>query len=219
MEYNTSQSPLIIREYGRNVQRLVDYCQTLKNETERNKVARYIIELMGQVNPHLKNVEEFRHKLWDHLFEISDFSLKVESPYPIPKKGSLHTRPKPLKYPKSKIKHRHYGKNVETMVSKAIDLKDKDKQAGFSQCIGNYMKLVYKNWNKENVNDDQIRGDLELLSGGILKIESGANLDTLAKGHSNISSEARPQFRKGGKHQNRGKQPFKKGKFQKRNRY
>src|SRR5205809_1545942 len=118
MFYNTQQPQLLIREYGRNVQRLVDYCCNIKDETERNKVARYIIELMGQVNPHLKNVEEFRHKLWDHLFEMSDFRLKVESPYPIPGKGSLHARPKPLKYPKSKILHRHYGKNVETLIDK-----------------------------------------------------------------------------------------------------
>src|SRR5580658_7519003 len=143
MEYNSSREKLVLKEYGRHVQLIVEACTREKDRDKRNAFARELIELMGQLNPHLRNVEDFRHKLWDHLFIMSDFKLDVDSPYPIKKREEIEKRPERLPYPQSKIKYKHYGKNVEALVAKAITTEDPEKKAGFTQCIGNFMKLVY----------------------------------------------------------------------------
>lgn len=110
MEYNSTRAPLIMKEYGRHIQKMVDYLLTIKDKDERQKNIYAVIELMGFLNPHLKNVEDFRHKLWDHLFLISNFQLEVESPYPIPTREKLKAKPKPLHYPKRYPKYNHLGK-------------------------------------------------------------------------------------------------------------
>ena len=120
MDYNSSRSKLVMKEYGRHVQKIVENCMKEKDDAKRNIFAKEIIELMGQLNPHLRNVEDFRHKLWDHLFIMSDYKLKVDSPYPIKERAEIEKRPKPLPYPQSRIKYKHYGKNVEALVVKAI---------------------------------------------------------------------------------------------------
>ena len=181
MNYNTQLPHLIISEYGRNVQSMVEHCCTIENRDDRNRCAKAIIQVMGQLNPHLRNVEDFRHKLWDHLFIMSDYKLDVDSPYPIKDRAEIEKRPKRLPYPQSRIKYKHYGKNVETLVAKAISTEDPDKQAGFTQCIGNFMKLVYQNWSKENVNDETIKNDLRLLSKGALVISDEQDINSLSR--------------------------------------
>ena len=116
MEYNTTRSYLTMREYGRHIQKMVDYLLTIEDKEKRQRNAMSLIELMGFLNPHLKNVEDFRHKLWDHLFLISDFKLDVESPYPIPTRETLKAKPEPLKYPKRYPKFNHLGKNIEIVI-------------------------------------------------------------------------------------------------------
>ena len=120
MEYNTTRNHLIMREYGRHIQKMVEYLLTIKDKEERQRNAQAAIELMGFLNPHLKNVEDFRHKLWDHLFLISDFKLDVESPYPIPTRETLKARPERLRYPKRYPKFNHLGKNIEVVIDKAL---------------------------------------------------------------------------------------------------
>lgn len=181
MEYNTERNHLLLREYGRNVQKLVEYACTVEDDEKRNKVARYIIEMMGQMNPHLRNVEEFRHKLWDHLIIISDYQLQIDSPYPPPKKEDVFGKPEHIGYPKHNISYRHYGKNVEDMVQKARQMEDPQKRERFTEIIGSYMKLVYNNWSRENVTDDAIRMDIEKLSEGDLSLPEDADLDSLSK--------------------------------------
>ena len=110
MEYNTVREKLILTEYGRHVKRIVDNCVKIEDRERRNQTAREIIELMGQLNPHLRNVEDFRHKLWDHIFMISEFKLDVDSPYPKTTKSQIIEKPEPLSYPQTRIKYRHYGK-------------------------------------------------------------------------------------------------------------
>ena len=115
LKYNTSLTKLAFKEYGRNVQQLVDHCITIEDDAYRNAFAKAIIDLMGQMSPHLRNVEDFRHKLWDHLFEIANYNLDIESPYPIPHSKDLSKPPK-LHYPQSRMRFRHYGKNVERLI-------------------------------------------------------------------------------------------------------
>src|ERR1017187_3303858 len=181
MDYNSSRNKLVLKEYGRHVQKIVEACVHVKDREKRNQFAKELIELMGQLNPHLRNVEDFRHKLWDHLFIMSDYKLDVDSPYPIKGRAEIEKRPKRLKYPQSRIKYKHYGKNVESLVAKAIATEDEEKKAGFTQCIGNFMKLVYQNWSKENVNDETIKNDLRLLSKGALVISDEQDINSLAR--------------------------------------
>ena len=197
MDYNSSRSKLVLKEYGRHVQKIVENCVKEKDPVKRNIFAKEIIELMGQLNPHLRNVEDFRHKLWDHLFIMSDFKLKVDSPYPIKERAEIEKRPKPLPYPQSRIKYKHYGKNVEALVAKAITTEDPEKQAGFTQCIGNFMKLVYQNWSKDEVNNETIKNDIRLLSKGKLQISDDQDIDSLARAN-RIKKPQDNNNRKGG---------------------
>ncbi|HLP21783.1 MAG TPA: DUF4290 domain-containing protein [Chitinophagales bacterium] len=226
MDYNSNRSKLVLKEYGRHVQKIVENCVKEKDPVKRNIFAKEIIELMGQLNPHLRNVEDFRHKLWDHLFIMSDYKLEVDSPYPIKGRAEIEKRPKPLPYPQSRIKYKHYGKNVEALVEKAVNTEDPEKQAGFTQCIGNFMKLVYQNWSKEEVNNETVKNDIRLLSKGKLRISDDQDIDSLARANRIKKPQENNNNRKGGgggkfRHggggsgggQNRNNKNFKKKKY------
>lgn len=172
MEYNTARNHMSMREYGRHIQRMVEYLLTIEDKQKRQQQTQVVIELMGFLNPHLKNVEDFRHKLWDHLFFISDFKLEVDSPYPIPKKETYKQKPDPLPYPKRHPKFSHLGKNLEIIIDKALKEEDPDKKSGFANAIAYYMKLVYSNWHKELVHDDAIRSELDNITGGELEFSN-----------------------------------------------
>lgn len=157
-----------MREYGRHVQKMIEHLLSIEDPERRQRNAQAVIELMGFLNPHLKNVEDFRHKLWDHLFFISDFKLEVKSPYPIPTRESLSERPQPLPYPKRYPRHSHLGKNLEIVIRKALKEDDNDKRSGFANAIAYYMKLAYNNWHKEIVHDDAIQSELTGITSGQL---------------------------------------------------
>ena len=127
MEYNTTRNHLVMREYGRHIQKMVDHVLTIEDPVRRQQQAHVAIELMGFLNPHLRNVEDFRHKLWDHLFYISDFKLKVDSPYPIPEKATYKSKPAPLAYPRRNPKFNHLGKNLELVIEKGMREEDPEK--------------------------------------------------------------------------------------------
>ncbi len=169
MEYNTTRNHLIMREYGRHIQRMIEYLLTIEDPVVREKNAAVVIELMGFLNPHLKNVEDFRHKLWDHLFLISDFKLEVSSPYPIPTAETLKPKTDPLPYPKRYPKHAHLGKNLELIIDKALAEENPEKKNGFANAVAYYMKLAYNNWHKETVHDDAIQGELSAITNGQLE--------------------------------------------------
>ncbi|HAE13109.1 MAG: DUF4290 domain-containing protein [Chitinophagales bacterium] len=207
--YNSSREKLIMKEYGRNIQYLVQHAMTIQDPVERNNLVQDIIELMGTLNPALRNVEDYRHKLWDHIFAISDFRLEAESPYPIPDREELRRKNMQLKYPKENVHFRHYGRYVESMIKQAISMEDPEKQEAFTEVIGNYMKLVYQNWNRENVTDDLIKSDLEFLSGGKLTLHEESNLDTLSKANRTKQGPNQQQTqerRQGGRYQRNFKQ-------------
>ncbi|HVX25182.1 MAG TPA: DUF4290 domain-containing protein [Parafilimonas sp.] len=191
MEYNTTRNHLSMREYGRHIQKMVEYLLTIEDKEERQQQAQVVIELMGFLNPHLRNVEDFRHKLWDHLFYISDFKLDVDSPYPIPQRETYKAKPDPLPYPKRHPKYSHLGKNLEVVVDKALKETDPEKKAGFANAIAYYMKLAYSNWHKELVHDDAIRSELNNITGGELEFSNTPFIK-----HRNVSFE-RDEYRSG----------------------
>jgi hypothetical protein len=168
MEYNTTRNYLVMREYGRHIQKMIEHLLSIEEPERRQRNAYAVIELMGFLNPHLKNVEDFRHKLWDHLFLISDFKLEVKSPYPIPTRETLKAKPQPLPYPKRYPKFSHLGKNLELVMNKALKEEDADKRLGFANAVAYYMKLAYNNWHKEQVHDDAIQSELTNLTDGQL---------------------------------------------------
>jgi len=172
MEYNTTRNYLSMREYGRHIQKMVEYLLTIEDNEKRNQQAKVVIEFMGLLNPHLRNVEDFRHMLWDHLFFISDFKLDVESPYPIPEKATYKSKPDPLPYPKRYPKYSHLGKNLELIIDKALKEDDTDKKNGFANTIAYYMKLSYSNWHNELVHDDTIRSEMNTITGGQLEFSN-----------------------------------------------
>lgn len=172
MEYNTTRNHLTMREYGRHIQKMVDHILTITDREERQRLTNSIIELMGFLNPHLKNVEDFRHKLWDHLFLISDFKLDVDSPYPIPTRESLKAKPERLRYPKQYPKFNHLGKHVELLIDKALKEENPGKKQGFANAIAYYMKLTYSNWHKELMHDDTIQAELSAITEGQLEFNN-----------------------------------------------
>lgn len=172
MEYNTTRNHLVMKEYGRHIQKMVEYLLSIENREERQKNAYAVIELMGFLNPHLKNIEDFRHKLWDHLFLISDFKLDVDSPYPIPTREGLKARPERLRYPKKYPRFNHLGKNLEQVIDKALQEENPEKKQGFANSIAYYMKLTYSNWHKELMHDDAIQNELSSITNGALEFNN-----------------------------------------------
>lgn len=171
MEYNTSRSELKIPEYGRNVQSMVDHCMSISDREKRNKVAQSIIDVIGNLNPHLRDVPDFKHKLWDHLFIMSDFKLDVDSPYPIPTPATFSSKPENVPYPDRIDKFRHYGHIVHKMISYASKLEDGPLKEGLVLAIANQMKKSYLMWNKDTVDDDVIFTELAQLSRGQLALK------------------------------------------------
>jgi hypothetical protein len=192
MEYNTTRNYLSMREYGRHIQKMVEYLLTIDDREARQQQAMIVIELMGFLNPHLKNVEDFRHMLWDHLFFISNFTLDVDSPYPIPQKDTYKAKPDPMGYPKRHPRFSHLGKNLELVIDKALKENDAEKKAGFSNSIAYYMKLAYSNWHKELVHDDAIRSELDKITDGQLEFSNTPYIK-----HRNQNFE-RDDYRSGG---------------------
>jgi hypothetical protein len=173
MEYNTQRSQLMMPEYGRNVQRMVEYLLTIEDSEVRLRNAKAVIELMSTLNPNLKAIEDYEHKLWDHLYLMTNFKLDVDSPYPAPTPEEIYKKPEPIPYPQEPIENRHFGKNLSALIEKALKETNLEKRQGFTQIIGYYMKLAYINWHKEPIHDDMIRNELLAMTNGELKYEQG----------------------------------------------
>ncbi|WP_306353871.1 DUF4290 domain-containing protein [Flavobacterium sp. '19STA2R22 D10 B1'] len=170
LEYNAERPHLIIPEYGRHLQKLIDQATAIEDRVERNKAAKYIISVMGNLNPHLRDVPDFQHKLWDQIFIMSDFKLDVDSPYPIPSRELLQQRPERLKYPQNFPKYRFYGNNIKFMIDVANKWEDGELKNALVIVIANHMKKSYLSWNKDTVKDDVIFEHLFELSGGRINL-------------------------------------------------
>jgi len=172
MEYNTTRGPLILPEYGRNVQKMIAYAMEITDRTERNRAAQAIIEVMGQLNPHLRDVDDFRHKLWTHLFVMSDFKLDVDSPYEIPKQEVLNERPQIMEYPSSKIRFGHYGKYTQKILETAGEITDEKEKEYMKNTMANFMKKQFLAYNNDAVENNVIAEQLKELSKGELILEN-----------------------------------------------
>lgn len=196
LEYNSERKSLIIPEYGRHLHKLIDQALAIQEREERNKMAKYIISVMGSMNPHLRDVPDFQHKLWDQLFIMSDFSLDVDSPYPIPSKEVLKMKPDVLKYPQNFPKYRFYGNNITYMIAKANEWEEGEMKNALVRVIANHMKKSYLSWNKDTVTDAVIFEHLYELSAGKL------NLTTSSEELSNTQDLMRTNKRMSNKIQN-----------------
>lgn len=172
MEYNTSRSHMILPEYGRNVQNMISHAMEIADREERNRATQAIIEVMGQLNPHLRDVDDYRHKLWAHLFIMSDFKLDVDSPYEIPKKESFFEKPALMPYPKGKIKYGHYGQYTQKILKKAHEVTDEKEKAYLTTSMGNFMKKQFLTHNNSAVENSVIGEKLHELSDGVLTMDN-----------------------------------------------
>ena len=208
LEYNTQRGILLISEYGRNVQKMVEMALAIEDREKRTKAAHNIVNVMALLNPQVREIADFKQKLWDHLFIISDFKIDVDSPYPVPEKSKYHERPKPLAYPTSNIRYKYYGKVMEDMIRKIADLPDGPVKDQIVHNLANFMKMSYLTWNKDSVDDSTIVNHLNELSGGKLKLHESVTLNhtaeilamnkelmqrenALRKGRSNIKNKRR----------------------------
>lgn len=172
LEYNSQQKQLVLPEYGRNVQQMVDHCLTIEDREERTRCAHTIINIMGNLFPHLRDIDDFKHKLWDHLAIMSDFKLDIDYPCEIIRKENLDTLPERIPYRISSIRYRHYGKLTEQMMQKAQMMSEGEERAVLINMLANYMKRSYLTWNKDNVEDEKIWQDVRDYTHGTIHINT-----------------------------------------------
>ncbi|MDR0742789.1 MAG: DUF4290 domain-containing protein [Tannerella sp.] len=164
MKYNTNAKRLTLPEYGRNIQNMVDYCVTIEDRNERNRCANAIISIMGNMFPHLRDVNDFKHILWDHLAIMADFNLDVDYPYEIVKKENLHQRPPRVPYRENELIYKHYGETLERLINKVALMEEGEEKETLVHLIANQMKKSFLIWNKDSVDNQKILKDLAELS-------------------------------------------------------
>jgi hypothetical protein len=202
LEYNTERTGLIIPEYGRHIQKMVDQAVGCPDKKERNKMAKAIIGVMGNLNPHLRDVPDFQHKLWDQLFIMSGFNLDVDSPFPKPSKEIFEEKPEKLNYPQNHPKYRFYGNNIKKMIDVATNWEEGEMKKELIYVIANHMKKCFLKWNKDSVDDEIIFNHILELSNGKIKIDKNSKPLTDTKDLISLSAK---KFSKSPK---KGKKPY-----------
>ena len=194
--YNTERVTLHIPEYGRNVQKMVDYLKTIEDREKRNEQARAIIKVMEILNPAVHLQDNYEQKLWDHLFIIADFDLDVDSPYPMPERESLNMRPEPVPIEKKPIRASHYGRNIENMIDLVAQQEDEEKKIGMLRVLAGYMRQQYLIWNKDTVSDETIFQDIEKLSDYRIKVPEGLQISKVQQQQKNYKQKNNQKNRK-----------------------
>lgn len=223
-EYNTLRPQIILKEYGRNVQKLVEYIRSVPDKNKRTELAATLIELIKQLTPSLKDQPENPQRLWDDLYIIADFVLDINNPYPVPEREILFKKPMKVNYPQSKVRYKHYGKNIEKLVKEALKKEDPQEKEEAIIYLGKLMKTFYGNWNKETLDDSVILNDIKLMSDGKLtlnieKVREDNLFEKLYKEKKQLQPVQREQRERnggggGGKH--RHQKPFSKNKNRRR---
>ena len=190
MEYNTQRKKMELPEYGRSVQNMVDHALTIEDREERQRCADTIVNIMGGMFPHLRDVPDFKHKLWDHLAIMADFKLDIDYPFEIVKKEDLVVKPEKLAYPNADFRYRHYGRFLEGMVKKVVEIEDEEEKKQLINLLAVQMKKDLNNWNKEGIEDQKIVDDLREYSNGAIDLK----VEDLRLGDSRYNNN--PQQRK-----------------------
>ena len=207
IDYNSERPLLIIPEYGRHIQKMINHCVALEDKEERNKMAKAIITVMGNLQPHLRDVPDFKHKLWDQMYIMSNFKLEVDSKYKVPSKEELQQKPEALNYPKSASKYRFYGNNIQIMIDTALSWEEGELKEALVYTIANHMKKCFLNWNKDTVDDAIIFNHLVELSDGKLDLR---NSDEVLSQSSSLLKKRNSQGQNHSKNNNnKGKQNHK----------
>ena len=210
-DYNTQRTKMALPEYGRNVQKMINHIKTIENRDERNRAARTIIQIMGNLNPHLRDVGDFKHKLWDHLALISNFELDIDSPYPKPEPSKFTEKPKIVPYHQGPIRFMHYGRIIQDMIKSVAAMEEGNDKKYLTNLVLNQMKKSYLTWNKATVTDELIIADFETLSGGKIKVAEGTKL---LESRELVPQQPKKKPQMPGKMKKKpmGKQPFQKKK-------
>lgn len=176
MDYNSQREKLILAEYGRNIQNMVNYVMAIEDRSERNRGAQAIIDVMGNLFPYLRDIPDFKHKLWDHLAIMSDFKLDIDYPYEIIKPNVLQSHPNKIPYNTGDMVYRHYGRTVQLMIKKAAEYPEGPEKTMLIKMLADHMKKCYLTWNKETVDDEKVMNDFVKLSKGCIELPDNIQL-------------------------------------------
>ena len=205
-EYNTGRMAVKLPEYGRNVQKMVDYLKTIEDRDKRNEQARAVVKVMEILNPQVRMQDDYEHKLWDHLHIIADFELDVDSPYPLPEREVLDTKPERIPIEKTPMKASHYGRNIENVINLVASLEEGEVRDSVLRNLASFMKMQYLTWNKDTVSDEIIFRDIERLSDGRITVPEGFEIGNVQPG----DIQQRQASGQGGKNRNRHRKNRKK---------
>lgn len=213
MDYNTQREKLMMPEYGRHVQEMINYVKNLPDKEKRNEQIQAVVAVMGTLNPQLRDINDFKHKLWDHVQIISDFQIDIDSPYPTPTKETLHTRPDPIPLQKSPIKAAHYGRNIQNMIEVIAAREDDEVKTYMIKTLASYMKQQYLIWNKDSVSEETIFKDIYRLSDGRITVPEDVHIGTgqteMHVHPRNNNQNRNPNFRKGKNNNNNNNKRWK----------
>lgn len=216
MDYNTQREKLLMPEYGRHVQKMIDFVKNIQDKDKRNEQVKAVIQIMGILNPQLRDLNDFKHKLWDHVQIISDFEIDIDSPYPVPTKETFLTHPDPITLETKPILERHYGRNIQNMIEVIASREDDEVKTAMINTLAYYMQQQYQIWKKDHATEEIIFKDIVRLSGGRIVIPEGAHIEqhvhvqhnsnskaVSADSHNSHNSHGNKQYSKQGNNQNK----------------
>lgn len=221
MDYNTTRDKLIMPEYGRHIQKMVEQVKEIPDKEKRNEQIKAVVQVMGILNPQLRDQPDFKHKLWDHVQIISGFDIDIDSPYPLPTKEDFMTKPEPVPVSSEPLKAAHYGRNIQNMVNVIAAMPDDEERDKIIKSMAVYMRQQYLIWNKDTVSEETIFKDIEALSGGKLVVPEHIHLETISSKekfarpgimaqNNNLQPQQRQPFRKGAANKKNVKHKWKK---------
>ncbi|MDR2359137.1 MAG: DUF4290 domain-containing protein [Prevotellaceae bacterium] len=184
-DYNTQRRNLVLPEYGRHIQKMIQYVNSVQDREKRNEQVRAVVAVMGNLNPHLRDIVDFRHKLWDHVYLIADFDIDIDSPYPVPAPATFKEKPAAIPYPNTPVSSMHYGRNIENMLNVLADASDGPEKETMVAAMAHYMKKQYLTWNKDTVSDDIIFKDIDTLSKGRIHVNPALKLMNIQSSNNN----------------------------------
>lgn len=204
MDYNTQREKLLMPEYGRHVQDMINYVKSIPDKEKRNEQIQAVVQVMGTLNPQLRDINDFKHKLWDHVHIISDFEIDIDSPYPTPTRETLSTKPNPIPLQKTPVKASHYGRNIQNMIEVIAQRPDDDVKTYMIRTLASYMKQQYLIWNKDSVSEETIFNDIYKLSDGRITVPEDVHIGMgMTDGHQRSANNgARNNFNR---NNNKGK--------------